>query len=189
MKPFRNKTLNNSAGITLIEMIVTLLILSIVMIAIFTFFKFGNQMMINGKGQYIIQSETRLAISEIISDVRYANEISLIDTATAISEKGGTDYSYIYITDDTVYRSVYNQSTGSRTENEIGDTFLVAECYFAKSTGLQNSLYIQLSSQYNDRTYSVDATINLPNLILSSPTIGIQGASSSKAIKFKVPSE
>lgn len=175
------------SGVTLIELVLTILIMGIVMSAIFTFFKFGNQMTINGKSQYQIQSETRLAVSQIIEEVRYANEIYLIDSSTAISEKGSTDYSYIYITDDTVYFSLYDQALGTRTENDVGDTFILAECYFAKVTGSTDSLYIVLSSEDRSQTYLVDATVKLPNLTLVAPTVGIQGATSSNAIKFKIP--
>ena len=177
----------DSSGVTLIELVVTILILGIVMSAIFTFFKFGNQMTINGESQYIVQSETRLAVSEIISEVRYANEIYLIDSAAAISEKGSTNYSYIYISGNTVYYSIYDLSTGTRSENDVGDTFILAECYFAKVAGSTDNLYIILSGQNKTQTYTVDATVKLPNLTLASPSVGVQGATSSSAIKFKVP--
>ncbi len=180
--------LNNKKGFTLIELIIAILILGVVMMAIYTFFLFGNKMSVKGNQQYTIQSDARLDINQIISDVTYATEVTLLSAAPTASEKASSVYSYIYIENGKVYRSIYNTATGNRTEKTSqGSHYVSVGSYFSKVTGLTDSLKICLLSQYNDQTYTVDSVFKLPNFNLSSPAGSVQGINSSLAIKFKLP--
>lgn len=180
--------LNNRKGFTLIELIIAILILGVVMTAIYTFFMFGNKMSVKGNEQYTIQSDARLDINQIISDVTYATEVTLLSTAPTASEKASSVYSYIYIENGKITRSIYNSATGIRTEKTlIGTRYSSTDSHFSKVTGSTDSIKIQLSSQYNDQTYTVDSVIKLPNFSLQSPVGTVQGSATSLAIKFKVP--
>lgn len=179
--------LNNKKGFTLVEVIIAILILSVVLTAIYTFFLFGNKMSAKGNQQYTIQSDARLDINQIISDITYATELTLLTTAPTAGEKASSVYSYIYMENGKITCSIYNPSTGSRTEKTLqGTHYVSADSYFGKVSGSQDSLQIRLSSQYNDQTYTVDSVIKLPNFSLSSPAGSVQGNSSALVIKFKV---
>lgn len=180
--------LNNKKGFTLIELIIAILILGVVMTAIYTFFLFGNKMSEKGNQQYTIQSDARLDINQIISDVTYATEVILLTTAPTAGEKASSVYSYIYIENGKITRSIYNPATGTRTEKTLkGTHYLSSNSYFSKVAGSTDSLKICLAGQYNDQTYTVDSVIKLPNFSLSSPAGSVQGNTSSLVIKFKLP--
>ena len=183
------KRLNNKRGFTLIEMIVSMAILGIIMIGIISFFQFGNVMNVKDNEQYIIQSDARLDIDKIISEIKYANEIYLVDVKPTASEQVSSTYSYVYIDNGKVFISIYVQENGSRINTILKGTYIGSESNFSKDVVSTDSLIIQLSSQYNSQTYKVDSTIKLQNLNLSSPASSVQGSTTSQVIKFKVPSE
>ncbi len=185
----RSNRLKNNKGFTLLEIIVALIILGVILTAIFSFFQYGNLMTVKDNEQYVIQSEMRYDIDQIITEIKYANEIYLLETKPTESEKENSEYSYIYLDGGKFYFSIYQPLTNSRLETVAKGTYKDVETNFSKDTELIDSLNIVLSSQYYNQTYEVDAKIKLQNLKLNSPTGSVQGSTTSQVIKFKVPQE
>jgi prepilin-type N-terminal cleavage/methylation domain-containing protein len=74
------KLLRPNNGMTLIELIISLVILSSILIAAFAFFSFSNRIFNKGVDQYSVQSNIRLASDYIISQIRYATEVKILDS-------------------------------------------------------------------------------------------------------------
>ncbi|MFL0246461.1 PilW family protein [Candidatus Clostridium stratigraminis] len=68
-------------GLTLLELIITIAILSIVLTGIYSLFGVGNTTFIRGTRQSDIQSSIRLASDYITQQIRYSTEIKILDDA------------------------------------------------------------------------------------------------------------
>lgn len=93
---FKNSLMNKTKGITLIELIVALALLSIVFSVIFSFNIFGVRVF--GKGDTLsgIQYDVRMASDFIFSEVRNSSEVFL--SVPAVPD----DYNKIYIEDNKI---------------------------------------------------------------------------------------
>lgn len=183
----RFSRLKSNKGFTLVEVVLAILLLGVVLTTVFTFFQFGNLTYRNDSEQYNLQKDARLDMDKIISDVQYADQIYIIEDIPTDDEKAYSTYSYIYINEGKLYFSIYDNSAAKRTETTgMGDYVMLDSC-FKKDTLSVDSLYIKLSSEDNNQSYLVDATVKLLNLKIDSNSV--QGISESKVIKFKLPIE
>lgn len=71
-----NKLFENR-GLTLVELILSVAILSIVITFIFTFFNFNYNTFLKSSTKYNIQTNLNQAIRTIEKDLKYADEVSL----------------------------------------------------------------------------------------------------------------
>ncbi len=83
--------LRSSAGLTLIELLVTLAIISFVIMAVYTFYLTGLRGWQRGSDQLEAQQSARFAMDKIIGEVRYAHELSLHDGNSEVRFKTGCD--------------------------------------------------------------------------------------------------
>ena len=74
------KNITNNNGFTLIEMMVTVVILSIIVLGLVTFFSGGIRSWVSGQSQLKAQREARQAMDRMVREIREADYI--IDTAT-----------------------------------------------------------------------------------------------------------
>lgn len=179
--------LKSNKGFTLVEVVLAILLLGVVLTTIFTFFQYGNLTYKNDNEQYSLQKDARLDMDKIISNVQYADQMYIIEDIPTDSEKSVSAYSYIYLNDNKLYFSLYDNSTGERTETVGMGNYIMLDSCFKKDTLSVDSLYINLSSKDNSQSYLVDATIKLLNLKIDSDSV--QGTMESKVIKFKLPIE
>lgn len=106
------KKVTNVKAVSLVELIITLGIISFVIAGMFALFLFGSNTFSWGNIQYNIQSDMRLASDEILKRVRYSTDVKLltISEATYIANKSdptanpllsfNEGYSYIYVNSD-----------------------------------------------------------------------------------------
>jgi len=71
--------LTNKKGFSLIELMVTITILSIIILGLVTFFTGGTRSWISGQSQIKAQRETRQVMDQMVREIREAN---LIDTSS-----------------------------------------------------------------------------------------------------------
>lgn len=71
--------LKSNNGMTLIELIISFVILTSILIAVFAFLSFNNRAFNKGVNQYSVQSNIRLSSDYIISQIRYATEVKILD--------------------------------------------------------------------------------------------------------------
>lgn len=84
-------------GLTLLELIITIAILSIVLMGAYSLFGVGNTTFIRGTRQSDIQSSIRLASDYITQQIRYSTEIKILDDAAIPSLRDIQPYeNYIY---------------------------------------------------------------------------------------------
>ena len=77
------KNITNNNGLTLIEMMVTVVILSIIVLGLVTFFSGGIRSWISGQSQLKAQREARQAMDRMVREIREGSEITT-DTNTKI---------------------------------------------------------------------------------------------------------
>lgn len=173
----------NNRAFTLIEVIVTLAILGVVVLAIGTFFSFGSNMYDQEKRQFNAQSDARWVVDRVTDEIRFASELELLSPSVAEVEAttSGNEYNYIYIIDGEIYKSTYDKSTSTRTTLKLSESVLADDSSFSGTT---DNLNIRINSQDGVQNYIADSTIKLPNLSLNKTQIN---GSSDKAIKYKVP--
>ncbi|SCZ81730.1 PilW family protein [Acidaminobacter hydrogenoformans] len=69
----------NKKGVTLVELIMVVALISIVMIGIFNMFVFGNKAFKNGSNQHYTQNEVRFALESMTNEIRYSKTIEIFD--------------------------------------------------------------------------------------------------------------
>ncbi|SHJ36996.1 PilW family protein [Parasporobacterium paucivorans] len=173
----------NRKGMTLVELIVAMVILGIVMLAVTSFFLSSNKIYVVGRDQRSVQSESRLALDQILMDIRYAKEISLLPATLAQTEKSTTTYNYIYFKDGLIYRSIYNTATSTRNDQALQGNFSEAQSSFSKAG--DTAIQIVVGNDEGSQSYIIDSTIQIPNLLLTNPKGKLTGDNMSKAVKFK----
>lgn len=89
--------IKNKRGLTLLELIIAMGILSIVLMCIYSLFGFGNTTFTRGTRQSDIQSSIRLASDYITQQIRYSTEMKILDDAAIPSLADIEPYeNYIY---------------------------------------------------------------------------------------------
>ncbi|MPN10113.1 hypothetical protein SDC9_157406 [bioreactor metagenome] len=167
------------------EMAVSLILLGVIVTAAYTFFNYGNSTFVKDNQQYTIQSNTRFDMDKIISEIKYSDEIYLIENRPTDLEKENSTYSFIYIENGVIYFSLYDSTNGEREETVSKGTYLLSDSYFSKDSDSIITLDIRLSSQYNSQTYNIDSKVEITNLNLKTPISSVQGLAFSKCIKYK----
>jgi len=110
---FNSSCLASNRGVTLIELIIALALLSTVLGMGYSFFSFGNLSFNKGEDQSNIQRDIRLFSDFITNQVRYSTEVELLDSIDSPLLEG---YNYIYLNDKTL---TYN--TEPKTDNNINN--------------------------------------------------------------------
>ncbi len=159
--------LNSRKGVTLIEMLIVLGLISVVISVAASMFLFGLKTFAHGNAQYGIQSDVRLASDYIQKQVRYATSVEVID-APSIYDAG---YSYIYFDDatDELIHKAWNLTT-----NTHDTTFQHSFLFEFPETGftLNNSnLTFTVKAIDGTQHYLISTQILLPNLFLRSSSV------------------
>ena len=92
------RKLKNSKGFTLVEMMVTVVILSIIVLGLVTFFSGGMRSWVSGQSQLKAQREARQAMDRMVREIREGDKIIDTSTNSAINFhtpfKGNMSFSY-----------------------------------------------------------------------------------------------
>jgi prepilin-type N-terminal cleavage/methylation domain-containing protein len=94
------KCLKNKQGITLVELIVVLSLISLVLLLAFSIFFFGERVFRGGNNQHSLQTDVRFALEALTDDMRYATDLTIIDTGsldidTLLAQDGSGLYSAV----------------------------------------------------------------------------------------------
>ncbi len=171
--------LNNSKGITLVELVVSLAILGIVLSVIFSLFIYGTKSFSIGTNQYDVQSEARLTTDALIEELRFATSLEILDVSlinTPILQEDG--FNYIYISGGDLYKVTYDAVADTHTTMITQgnyDEALSAFTYVNDST-----LSLAIFSESNNQSYNVQTEVSLLNLksgvnaIIGSSDLGLK---------------
>lgn len=175
------KRTENNQGFTLIEVLITTAILAFVLVVVFSIYFFGDKTFNLGSDRRLIQSDVRLATDYISNEVRYASEISLLDTSPS-SLSNDDPYNYIYINNGALCVSIYNNG-GARITSSFGSTLLSTSYFSASgSSGFQELAYV-IKAAKGTRTYEMSSKITMPNIKSAAFVTG----TSKPALKYKKP--
>lgn len=163
------KLLLDRKGVTLVELLVTLVILGIAISAIASFFLATQKMSIYESDQRDAQSEVRLAMDAMLKEVRYATDVVLVSAADA---------------EDVSINSIYlkNGDLVFKKNGSVAKTISGNFNSLAFDVETDGSLKADIGSIYRDREYSLQSIFNFPNLQLRLATIG--GSGTTGAISF-----
>lgn len=166
-------------GFTLIEIIVTMAILTIVCTTIFSMFSYNTNVFKNSTSQSNVQSNARIAMDYITKETRYATDLSIIPVATCkndISNKilyNNKNYSYIYVENGSINQAIYNGS--QYTTKTILSSNSNNGNYFTK---IDNStLGINVTCNDGKKTFSLASNAILSNFVLITPAPTLSGSS------------
>lgn len=168
--------LSTKNGVTLIELMIALGLLSVIMIIAGSMFMFGNSSFARGNNQYDIQSDARLASDYIQKQIRYAKTAQLLTTP---DDEDGYDYLYFDGSNKLVHKA-WNSSTSTH-DTKYQSSFELPGSEFS----LTNSeLTFTVNASLNAHTYDVSSKILLPNLKLAG---NVAAAATNAVVKFERP--
>ncbi|MCJ7688633.1 MAG: Ig-like domain-containing protein, partial [Clostridiaceae bacterium] len=177
-------------GFTLIEIIVTIAILSIVCTAIFSLFSYNVNVFKSSTSQSNAQSNARIAMDYITRETKYTTDLTIISVATCkndISNKtvyNNEHYNYIYVNNGVINQAIYNTATSQYTTKTILSSISSNGTPFTK---IDNStLGINIVGKDGTKTFTIASSIALINFALINPTPTLQGGPDF-AIRYSAP--
>ncbi len=179
-------------GITLVELLIVIAIMSLVLSGVYSLYGFGNKTYKNGSNQYDIQSRIRLAGDYIKKQVMYATDIKIIsesdlNTAIAAGIKPYENYIYFNSTDNTItHMNCFfkkNMSVGNLEEFRFEFNNSIAP---PSPPIPPKELRFIMTGREGDKKYTISPEIYCLNVHLSSD---IAGDSREKVLYFKTPND
>lgn len=145
------KSNQSSSGVTLVELLIVLALISVVLAVIYSMFFFGNTTFSRGETQYGLQSESRLALETAMKDIRYATDVRLINTTSPEAYE-----TIIYFNNNSIVKKFGETTDIFPFHSENSQPLL-----FTK-TGTDTIKYT-LTGQDKGRTFSLESDISLLN--------------------------
>lgn len=172
----------NNKGVTLVELLTALAIVSVLISLSTSIFIFGNDIFAKGTSQHSEQTDLRFANDYIVKEIRYATSIDLLSSAPG-TINNSDQYDYIYFDGDGIVHSAYN-SGSSRIEKTVIDEILPSSSFGSELNGISQMMIISLYGQEQDQVYDLQTTISLPNVNLKKNFV--EDLVNMKTIKFIV---
>lgn len=173
--------LRNNKGFTLIEVILTLAIFVIFIIAVTSVFNFELNTFFGSSRQYNIQSDIRIASDSVKEKVRYATTLTIMSVSESEGEIASSEpYNYIYVKDEVLYFAIFDSSANTHNIKTISGIY-EAESVFSKVG--DDTLRITLSAMEDSNIYKLSSDILLKNFGIKKPKEVINGTSD-LAIRF-----
>ena len=184
MKKRVSENLFNKRGITLVELIISIALVSLVIASAFSLFVFGDSTFRGGTAQHNLQNDMRFAIEELTDDLRYATELEILSGFDSNSLDPFENY--IYYEAGEIVKLRYG-----RTERRI--PFNTDEEKPLKFEFATDKIIITASgiNEMNNKSYELDINIELLNIN------GLKGKlqgedienSSGFAVKYSTPND
>lgn len=166
--------LSNNRGITLIELIISIAIMGVIVLAIMSLFGFGNKSFIYSNKRSDLQNQVQLVSNIITEEIRNATEISLNDTSPPFSDN---TYNYITISGQKIIL-VNNGISTEKTEaiiTEYNPMFTLTEL-----SNRNNIVSFTIKGTIDGQDYEVTTKVALNNIRNESSSAG-------KTIMYKKP--
>lgn len=166
-----NHYLRKSKGFTLVELLVTIVILSIVLSAAFAFFIFGNKTYNKGIDQYSVQSNIRLASDYITKEIRYATQIEVLPFDSTIEDIVNNPLANMDAYENYI---VYHDEEIKRVSRYMSDGYFIGaggNLNFSSPSG--KILNVHIDGVDNGQVYDIDSEVSPLNLDVSGSTINI----------------
>ncbi|HHX74446.1 MAG TPA: hypothetical protein GX699_06045 [Firmicutes bacterium] len=166
----------NEKGISLIELVVVLALLTVVLAAGFNFFSSGMTIFAFADKRASVQQAVRLVSDAVTREIRYAEEAIIIDVSDP-SAFADTGYNYIYQEGNTVKLRRKGSATGSPIAGAAGEVSLEINFSYVSTDNILD--YTVSGEQPGSAPYSVTASVMLLN------ADSVEGEESGRALKFR----
>jgi prepilin-type N-terminal cleavage/methylation domain-containing protein len=173
-------------GVSLVELIIVLALMSLVLAVGYMFYDFGVRSFNVGEARSNVQQNVRVASDYIARELRYSFEVQLLDNTFAIPESVDDDFNYIFINGDGAveHRSIDGSTVlfGGSVTGVVTDLL-----EFGVSTGNDNILEYSIGALTTGATlqeYGVSSEMYIENLSFSSNLIKNITGNTGTAIRY-----
>lgn len=182
-------------GVTLIELIIVIALITIVIAGAFSIFSFGNKTFKGANNQFDLQTDVRFALEALTSDVRYATKLQVLGSSDFnIANLNVKDANGIYVNIGPYDTYIYYDDTLKsviKLSRETINSFSVkpdADLEFSLVGTPANKISFTLaaSNTAGAKEYEVSSEILMLN-IMKSGTSGASGLSNGVGIKYVSP--
>jgi prepilin-type N-terminal cleavage/methylation domain-containing protein len=166
--------IRNRKGVTLVELLIVLALISVVSIIAFSFYFFGVRTFAKGESQSQAQYDIRMASTFVTREVRNAVSFQLVPIPTTYA----SGFEYLYIKNNQLIH--YNGTAITKTDGIITSHSFTLTSVTDSNNKPRNILKISLGATVDNQNYATDTEVVLNN-------IKTLPASSDVAIKYKKP--
>ena len=191
-----NRFLSSNKGVTLIELVIVIVLISIVIAGAFSIFTFGNKTFNGASNQYALQSDVRFALDALTGDIRYATSLQFLESddfdissltiknIDGIYENIGPYDTYIYYDDS--LKSVVKISRESYESFSVKPD---ADLEFSQVGSPVNRINFVLTAAHDadGKEFEVSSEILMMNIIKPDGSSGVSGAITGVGIKYVSP--
>lgn len=176
----------NQKGLTLIELLATIVILTIVASLAFSAYKFGVNAFQRANEKSELQDEVRIASHVITSQIRFASEVQLLN-ACPKSFDLGFNYICFNSNDSSIEEHVYDTASATHVTRRIVTKNVKDPITFSVEFGKTSSsiLAYKIISNKNQQRFEVNSEVSLLNIELNKKTITTVGTSAYHALAYK----
>ena len=174
--------INDERGSTLIELMITLLLVGLVVTGGIRLYLFADRALVKGSEEADLQAAMHRAMHRITEEVRLAHRLAIAESKDCFDDDGQPEDQlhphFIYVENGSVYLDGRCWLDG----NVLNASYrLHFEAVYGQDVGQTTDLLrISLLSQSPERKYSLDSQVQVLNLRVG----GIQGDEHGSAIKF-----
>lgn len=177
----------NQKGLTLFELLASIVLLTIVASLAFSAYKFGVNAFQRANEKSELQDEVRIASHVITSKTRFASEVELLSDCPATFKPG---FNYICINQKngrSIEEHVYDTASASHVTHKIVTENLKDPITYTVEFGKTSSsiLAYKIISNKNQQRFEVNSEVSLLNIELNKKTITTVGTSSFFALAYK----
>ncbi|UNK16088.1 prepilin-type N-terminal cleavage/methylation domain-containing protein [Paenibacillus sp. N3/727] len=179
----------NQKGLTLVELLASIVLLTIVASLAFSAYKFGVNAFQRANEKSELQDEVRIASHVITSKIRFASEVQLLNACPATFEPG---FNYICINPNgrsgrSIEEHVYDTASASHVTRKIVTENLKDPITYTVEFGKTSSsiLAYKIISNKNQQRFEVNSEVSLLNIELNKKTITTVGTSAFFALAYK----
>lgn len=175
---------DSDQGLTLIELVVAIAILSIVMLAIFSLFNVGTKMYKKSNDTVNLQNDVRISLIGTVDEFRYASELKTLSLSEMTNElSNATNHdTYIYFEGTNLIKSEYIAATSSRKLTTLASNLDGSQTYFEPKSS--DVLTLKLTSTLSGEAYSINKDVKLINFSTEGKGSTLSGTKN-VAIRFK----
>ncbi|MGM1047378.1 MAG: PilW family protein [Bacillota bacterium] len=174
----------NQKGLTLFELLASIVLLTIVASLAFSAYKFGVNAFQRANEKSELQDEVRIASHVITSQIRFASEVQLLNACPSSFDPG---INYICMNGRSIEEHVYDTASASHVTRKIVTENLKDPITYSVEFGKTSSsiLAYKIISNKNQQRFEVNSKVSLLNIELNKKTITTVGTSAFFALAYK----